>query len=220
MIVLVSTGHTHSHRLLLYLTGVLSMTCCEWHSQMQAAQMLLFYARMHSPCASTPPLKYTLACALTLAHLHSPCRSSWLSTSPSTARLKCCFPMHACTLSVNLAEHLAFNRTAPNTPMSTISNGYNGDATNSDSRDLSSGTAYFASSSTSNSSMGSGSALDERSLLVVVRDVASALEHLSVHGVQHCDVKPENVMLQLGGGAPQVGAGGVGNKGGLRDMEG
>jgi len=42
--------------------------------------------------------------------------------------------------------------------------------------------------------------LDLRDLLVVVRDVAAALEHLAQHSVVHADVKPENVMLVFGAG--------------------
>lgn len=39
--------------------------------------------------------------------------------------------------------------------------------------------------------------LDPQDLLVVVRDLAAALQHLAAHGVVHSDLKPENVMLKL-----------------------
>lgn len=57
------------------------------------------------------------------------------------------------------------------------------------------GTNGSAGSSIGSSSGSSSSApnpmLDERSLLVIIRDLASALAHLSSHNVEHCDVKPE-----------------------------
>ncbi|KAJ9510773.1 hypothetical protein QJQ45_027602, partial [Haematococcus lacustris] len=39
--------------------------------------------------------------------------------------------------------------------------------------------------------------LDPQDLLVVVRDLAAALQHLAAHRVVHSDLKPENVMLKL-----------------------